>query len=681
MKKNHSKTMKKAEKKTEQTIIINGNKYGFQPGETILEVARRNGIFIPTLCHLKGAPPTGACRMCVVEVKGAPGPIAACSSPAADNMEVFTETPRIIRARKMVLELLLISGNHNCSIRGTHPREWSDFQQEVSLYDRAEDICVAYGRCELQALAYRYQVTRAKLDRIPTPYPLEYDDPLIGRDFSRCILCGRCVQACCEIQVNNAISHGYRGNLAKIVVRGDRTLPDSDCVYCGECVQSCPVGALFEKRNRFNHRMWEVEQVRTTCYYCGVGCQLDLHIKEGEIVKVDGTEDIRPNQGRLCFKGRFGFDFIHSPERLSQPKIRRKGKLEDATWDEALDLISRNMVSVKEKHGGGAIGCLVSTKVTNEDLAVTKKFFHDVLSSETIFHSEPPAFMAVDYEEIKRAETIVVLETDITRENPVAASFIKQAGLGGTRLVVVASEAMEITKFAQVHLKDMSGLEKEITGRTLLFHDPGFDVSSLRENENLTLCSISRENNTTGAFCLGLLPGKRPEPGELKFLYSMSPDPVDTGSIDFLVAQDIFPSDIQEKADVVLPASVWVEYDGTVVSSDCRVNRVRKAVGSPGGAKPTWWIFRELAKKMGVTWDMDSAREIWENEITPKFRCFNGIGYDQLEKKGVKIQRPDVLQESRFAAPAGIDRINVHARLCAKCQGLDEIAVKMFKEP
>jgi len=235
----------------ENKITINGHKYEIMPGETILAVARRNGVFIPTLCFLKGASPTGACRICIVEGKNVPGFISSCSTPATPNLEIYTETRRIREARRTILELMLISGNHNCSVRDVLPQEWTDFQEYVEEYDNAEDICVAYGRCQLQALAYRYMVTERTLESLSVVYPLDAEDPLIGRDHSRCILCGRCVYACNEIQVNRAISHGYRGIEAKIVFKGDGKIPDSDCVYCGECVQVCPVGSLFEKKSRF----------------------------------------------------------------------------------------------------------------------------------------------------------------------------------------------------------------------------------------------------------------------------------------------------------------------------------------------------------------------------------------------------------------------------------------------
>ncbi|UCH96337.1 MAG: molybdopterin-dependent oxidoreductase [Candidatus Aminicenantes bacterium] len=665
-------------------MIINGKKCEFKEGDTILEVATRNNIDIPTLCYLKGAFPTGACRMCLVDVKGGRGPVSACSTPAVKDMEVFTNTPGIIRARKMVIELLLISGNHNCAVRGNFPDEWTDFQQEVKDYDQADDICVAYGRCRLQALAYKYMITERTLDRIPTNYLLEYDDLLVGRDFSRCILCGRCVQACAEIQVNNALSHGYRGNIAKIVVRGDKTLPDSDCVYCGECVQACPVGSLFEKRNRFNSRMWDVKHVRTTCHYCGVGCQLDLYIKDQQIVKVDGVEDAKPNLGRLCFKGRFGFDFIHSQERLTKPKIKKNGSLVEASWDEALDVIAAKMNEIKKEHGPDSIGCLVSTKYTNEDLFQARKFFNTVISTGNVFHFEPPAYMGIEYEDLKNASTIVVAGADITRDNPVAATFVKQAVLQGAELIVVDPRKTEISKFAQVHLDDLSGLKKEIDGidgEVILIHDPLYDVSSIKKMNNVTIHSLSRENNTLGAYFMDIQPKENLDLSTVKFLYSMGGNIERGDSIEFLIVQDIYSNESVKKADVILPAAIWVEYDGTYISSDYRVNRVKKAVDAPGQAKPTWWIFKELAKRMEHKWDSENSKEIWEKEIVLKDPNIIKINYSLLEGDGVKIsKRPDISLKVTGKLPRGIKRPDFHKILCQHCIDLLDVVDKRFKE-
>ena len=202
------------------------------PGQTILEAAAAAGVRIPTLCHLRGTTPTGACRMCVVEVTGARSLMTACSTPAAPDMVVQTESTRVVQARKLILELLLASGEHDCL------------------------ICPSCGDCQLQDLAFQYQVSPKRFDR-RTDFRETEVNPLIVRDFSRCILCGRCVQACNEVQVNRAISFGYRGKKAKIVAAGDRPLKDSDCVFCGECVQACPTGALSEEKARTTWRPWK----------------------------------------------------------------------------------------------------------------------------------------------------------------------------------------------------------------------------------------------------------------------------------------------------------------------------------------------------------------------------------------------------------------------------------------
>ncbi|MBW1803148.1 MAG: (2Fe-2S)-binding protein, partial [Deltaproteobacteria bacterium] len=339
----------------ENIITIDGRDLTFTPGETILEVARQNGIFIPTLCHLERSKPTGACRVCVVEIVGGRGLSPACSMPAGNKMVVHTSSPAVLEARRIILALLLNSGNHNCAIASKDSEDWTEFEQQVENYDQSADLCAAHSACKLQAYAYRYQVDTSGLVRRETEYPIEMASPLIMRDFSRCILCGRCVAACNEIQVNRAINHGFRGVKAKIVAMGDDSLERSECVFCGECLQACPVGALVEKKSRYQIRPWEARHVRTTCHYCGVGCQLDLHIKDDTIMKVTGVEDALPNLGRLCVKGRFGYDFLKSPERLTQPMIRKDGDLKEASWDEALDLVATKIKEIKEKEGPQAI--------------------------------------------------------------------------------------------------------------------------------------------------------------------------------------------------------------------------------------------------------------------------------------------------------------------------------------
>jgi len=370
----------------QNSLNLNGNVFAFEPGETILDVARRNSIDIPTLCHLKGATPTGACRVCVVEVEGARTLLPACATPAGNNMVIQTESPKVVEARRTLLKLLLASGNHNCAARGSDEGDWTAFQLAVAKDDRNDQLCPVWGDCRLQDLAYRYQVTGEGLPGTVIPYPLEDVNPFIVRDFSRCILCGRCVQACNEVQVNKAISFGFRGSESKIVAAGDKPLKDSDCVFCGECVQVCPVGALVEKDVRYDVRPWETTPVRTTCTYCGVGCQIRLHVRDNHVVKVTGVEDVAPNYGSLCVKGRFGYHFIDAPDRLTKPLIRRDGEFKEASWDEALDFVAGKLAAIKDSHGPESIGMLTSARISNEENYVAQKFARAVLKTNNVDH-------------------------------------------------------------------------------------------------------------------------------------------------------------------------------------------------------------------------------------------------------------------------------------------------------
>jgi NADP-reducing hydrogenase subunit HndD len=346
----------------EHQIVLNGKMTSFRSGQTILEVARENGVQIPTLCYLKDATPTGACRICLVEVAGARSLVAACSAPAAARMEIQTDTGRVRAARRLNIELLLSSGNHDCL------------------------VCEANGQCKLQELAYEYGVENSRFARSQQIYPTEDANPFIVRDFSRCVLCGRCVQACNEVMVNRAISFGYRGSKSKIVTTGDKPYQESECVFCGQCAEVCPVGALTEKKAKGKGRTWELEKVRTTCPYCGVGCQMWLHLKAGKIVKVTAVEDAAPNRGRLCVKGRFGYDFIYSDERLKTPLIRENGDPREATWDEALDLVAHRFKQIIKEHGPDAIAGVSCARSLNEDSYQMQKLFRAVIGTNNIDH-------------------------------------------------------------------------------------------------------------------------------------------------------------------------------------------------------------------------------------------------------------------------------------------------------
>jgi formate dehydrogenase major subunit len=265
----------------------------------------------------------------------------------------------------MIVELMLAAGRHNCL------------------------MCESNGNCRLQDLAYYYKITKLRFKEKEQSeiYPTEDENPFIVRDFSRCILCGRCVQACNEVVVNRAISHGYRGAESKIVTGGDLPYHESECVFCGQCVEVCPVGALTEKKAKGLGRPWEIQKIRTTCPYCGVGCQQWLHVKDGKIAKVTAVEEAQPNQGRLCVKGRFAYDFIYSEERLKTPLIREaNGEFREASWDEALDLVASKFKEIIKKDGPDAIAGVSCARSINEDSYQMQKLFRAVIGTNNIDH-------------------------------------------------------------------------------------------------------------------------------------------------------------------------------------------------------------------------------------------------------------------------------------------------------
>jgi predicted molibdopterin-dependent oxidoreductase YjgC len=250
--------------------------------------------------------------------------------------------------------------------------------------------CEKSGDCKLEKYAYELGVPTYRFQGEKHSYPLDETNPFFTRDYNKCILCERCVKACAELQFVEAIDFSYRGFNTKVAAPYDRSLIDSTCIFCGQCVASCPVGALTEKSRRQYGREWELKKVHTVCPYCGVGCNIELNIKKDHIVKVTSPTDSIVNQGCLCVKGKFGFDFVHSKERLTSPLIRDgkrgEGKLRKASWEEALDYSAEKLSGIKRQFGPDSLAFLSSAKCTNEENYLMQKLARAVIGTNNIDH-------------------------------------------------------------------------------------------------------------------------------------------------------------------------------------------------------------------------------------------------------------------------------------------------------
>lgn len=343
------------------TLTINGNSVTVPKGTTILTAAAQAGIEIPTFCHDPELSRYGGCRICTVEVKDWGKLPASCVTEVQEGMEVYTESDKVLEARRTILEMLLANHPDDCM------------------------TCEKTGACRLQDYAYRYGVRKGAFQGAVQDHLLENDNPFILRDMNKCILCGKCVRVCAEVVGRSVIDFSLRGFSAKVATPLDSGLAASGCVFCGSCVEMCPVGALIEKQKIGKGRPWEVDLVATTCPYCGVGCQINLQIKDGKVLGATAA-GTGVNGKHLCVKGRYGHGFIHHPERLTQPLVRKNGQLQAATWQEALDTAARGFGRIKQDIGGKAIGVLASARITSEENYLLSKFARVVLGTNNIDH-------------------------------------------------------------------------------------------------------------------------------------------------------------------------------------------------------------------------------------------------------------------------------------------------------
>lgn len=342
-------------------VTLDGLAVQVPEGTSVLEAARSVGIKIPALCYDPDLSLAGACRICVVEIDGMRNLPASCSTICSEGMVVRTNTPAVIEARRFILKLLI----------SNHPLDCM--------------TCEKSGNCLIQQYCYDYGVQSSPYEGEKNDYAIDDSNPFYIRDLNKCILCGRCVRACQEIVGHSVIATVNRGFQAKVMPFGD-TIGQSDCVYCGSCIAVCPVGALVEKDMIGKGRKWEVSKVKTVCPYCGTGCTIDLNVKDGKVIGVTGNPEGDVNGRFLCVKGRFGYQFIHSEDRLKTPLVKENGEFREATWDEALRLVADKLGATKEKYGPDAIGVLSSARCTNEENYLLSKFTRAVVGTNNIDH-------------------------------------------------------------------------------------------------------------------------------------------------------------------------------------------------------------------------------------------------------------------------------------------------------
>jgi formate dehydrogenase alpha subunit len=365
------------------TVTINDRQIEAPEGMTVLEVARKGGIYIPTLCYHESLASYGGCRLCVVEIEKMRGFPTACTTPATDGMIVRTDTPQLQEFRRGVLELILTEHPHQCLTCDRRERcgPFDICLRNVAVTERCV-LCPKNGRCELQEVADYIGIKEVTLPYEYKNLPVHTEDPFFERDYNLCILCGRCVRVCQEVRGAGTIAFTYRGSQALVGTAFDKPLQDAGCQFCGACVDACPTGALVEKERKWKGKRAE-RAVLTTCPYCGVGCQLELQISDNRIIEVLPDRANEVNRGQACVKGRFGIqEFVHHPDRLTSPLIKRNGRFEEATWDEAITLIAGKLGSYKSDE----MAVITSAKGTNEDNYVAQKFARAVLGTNNVDH-------------------------------------------------------------------------------------------------------------------------------------------------------------------------------------------------------------------------------------------------------------------------------------------------------
>jgi formate dehydrogenase alpha subunit len=430
------------------TITLDGVEVSGYSGMTILDLARESGVDIPTLCHDRYLAPTGACRLCIVEDESSGNLLASCVAPIRPGMVINTRSPRVLERRRLLIQLMLASHPDSCL------------------------VCDKGNQCQLRELGAEMGIGLVTLQRIPQLVVIEEANPFIERDLSRCILCAKCIRADQELVVEGAIDYIGRGFAARPATLNNMPLEKSECTFCGTCVAHCPTGALMEKGRTYHGTA--TKTVDTVCPFCGCGCILNLEVKDNQIVRVKPGES-PVNHGTLCVRGSYGYDFVHSPERLTSPLIKVDGEFQKASWEEAAIRVASEFKRLKQEHGAGSLAVLGSSKCTNEENYLLQRLARVALGTNNIDNgsrlysaaSRVGLGQSIGFpgttnslEELEKSEVIMVIGANPVISAPAVGYAVKRAArYNNAKLLLVDVRPTKLAPFAHIWLKPKVGTD------------------------------------------------------------------------------------------------------------------------------------------------------------------------------------------------------------------------------
>ncbi len=600
-------------------LTIDGREVQANEGMTLLDAAELAGIHIPNLCYLKGMKGIGACRLCLVEVKGMKAPVVACNTRVREGMVVNTKTEKVQDIRRFVIDLII----------SMHPLDCM--------------TCTKAGVCNLQQYAYDFDLKESTFTRKKFGFSIDEGNPFIKRDPDYCILCGRCVRVC-RHQGTNVLDFMGRGVGAKVITATDKPLQESSCTFCGSCVDACPVNALLEADRWRKGREWEYEKTRSVCLLCGNGCDISVSTKDGRVAKINSGAVDGSAEKYICAYGRFGFDCIEAETRVTSPIKKVGNELKETTWEDAI-----NIVAGKLKKAGSSAGFISTAGIMNEDALVLKQLAAAVKSKNL----DTTASLYSDADSLKN-ESAYIDSADLiilaglnpnqwTRVLPALDAAVRRRVNSGAKLIVINSgdtnisavaalsikgdEAKILSEIAQGVISKGAKVPKEMVhalasvdptddaikgaelfmeaNNPLIFSSPSlYDASANLSLIKGAAVAVPIESNAKGVILMGIegegKSYKEMVTDGMSAIYAIGELPLNKRpKTDFLVVQNSHLTELAKQADVVLPSAAFLEASGTMVDYMGRLKYLCKAIEPAGQAMSHREILMAVAKAVG----------------------------------------------------------------------------------